>query len=195
MISLLKTDSDDAEIINDIIYDIKRVERFINNMLDSARLETEGAVIKKDWCDILDIFSLAATEFKNVLKDRMLNFETSDVSPILKANCVLLERVLVNLIENAIKYSPNNSNIALGFTKENGVYKIFVANEGSKIDNNDLEKIFEKFYRIKGMGDNINGSGFGLFICKKIVEAHGGKIWAKNTQTGVAIEFTLPIED
>lgn len=200
MVSMLKNDEtwlDEKKrtIVSHVIFSAKKMERLMNNLLDSARFESHSVVLKKDWCDVADIFSLAATEFEDVLKERNFTIAIQEDSGIFKSDCVLIERVVVNLLENAIKYSKKDSKITLGFKKEAKRYSIFVLNEDSQITADDLKLIFEKFFRIKGISDDINGSGLGLFICKKIVEAHGGNIWAKNLENSVIFEFNLPIEE
>ncbi|ASC94686.1 sensor histidine kinase [Sulfurospirillum diekertiae] len=200
MVSMLKTDEtwlDEKKrvIISQVILSAKKMERLMNNLLDSARFESHKVVLKKDWCDVADIFSQAAKEFEDILKERNFSIKIEEESGIFKADCVLIERVVVNLLENAIKYSQHGSAITLGFQKEGAWCKIFVLNEDSHISDEDLKMVFEKFFRIKGISDDINGSGLGLFICKKIVEAHGGTIWARNVENSVIFEFNIPIEE
>jgi len=197
---MLKTDEtwlDEKKrvIISQVIFSAKKMERLMNNLLDSARFESHKVVLKKDWCDIADIFSQAAREFEDILKERNFTIKIEEASGIFKADCVLIERVVVNLLENAIKYSQHGSAITLGFQKEGARCNIFVLNEDSHISEEDLKMVFEKFFRIKGISDDINGSGLGLFICKKIVEAHEGTIWARNVENSVIFEFNIPIEE
>ena len=200
MISMLKNDEtwlDEKKrvIISQVIFSVKKMERLMNNLLDSARFESNSVVLKKDWCDIADIFFQASTEFEDILKERNFSIKIEDGSGIFKVDCVLIERVVVNLLENAIKYSHKGSGITLGFQKADAGYKIFVLNEDSHISKEDLTLVFEKFFRIKGISDDINGSGLGLFICKKIIEAHDGSIWARNFENSVIFEFNIPFEE
>jgi two-component system sensor histidine kinase KdpD len=200
MVSMLKTDEtwlDEKKrvIISQVIFSAKKMERLMNNLLDSARFESHKVVLKKDWCDVADIFSQAAREFEDILKERNFTIRIEEESGIFKADCVLIERVVVNLLENAIKYSQHGSAITLGFQKKGAWCKIFVLNEDSHISEEDLTVVFEKFFRIKGISDDINGSGLGLFICKKIVEAHEGIIWAKNLDNSVIFEFNIPTQE
>lgn len=186
-----KLDKKMEELTSQIIFSIKKMERLLNNLLDSARFDSANIVLKEDWHDISDIFYTTTNEFKDILKDRRLEIKIEDLG-IFKTDFVLIERVLVNLLENAIKYSHKDSKILMGFKKDNNYNIIYVQNEDSHIEDGNLSLIFERFFRIKGIDGDINGNGIGLFICKKIVELFGGYIEAKNIENGVNISFYLP---
>jgi two-component system sensor histidine kinase KdpD len=99
---------------------------------------------------------------------------------------------LINLLDNAAKFSPPGSEIEVGVEPDSRFLQVWVADHGSGIPTADLERIFEKFYRIE-RPDAVHGTGLGLSICKGIVEAHGGQIWAENRPEGGArITFRLP---
>ena len=101
-------------------------------------------------------------------------------------DAVLIVQVLVNLLDNALKYSPKNAPIAVEAGQADGQLRIRVADGGQGIAKQELERVFEKFFR---------GSGLGLSICKGFVEAHGGRIWAaRGEQGGTEMIFTLPLE-
>jgi two-component system sensor histidine kinase KdpD len=105
---------------------------------------------------------------------------------------VLIEQVLVNLIENALKFSPADAPVEIRATLEQEVVQIQVLDRGAGIPPQDLERVFEKFYRAKQHGQT-QGSGLGLMICRGIVQAHGGKVYAAPREGGgTRIVFTLP---
>ncbi|MEJ2049912.1 MAG: HAMP domain-containing sensor histidine kinase [Calditrichota bacterium] len=104
-----------------------------------------------------------------------------------------IQRLLTNIISNAIKYSPKNSRIIIGaHAIDNGFAEIRVSDNGQGVPENHLPYLFEKYYRIKEKDKIQKGYGLGLYICKIIVTAHGGKIWAENNQQGgLTVSFTL----
>jgi two-component system sensor histidine kinase KdpD len=105
---------------------------------------------------------------------------------------VLIEQVLVNLLDNAAKYSPRDAPIEVAARREDGAIVVDVADGGPGLHAEDLERVFEKFYR--GKRPQGRGVGLGLAICRGFVEAHGGRIWATNRPEGGAIfRFTLPL--
>jgi two-component system sensor histidine kinase KdpD len=106
-----------------------------------------------------------------------------------------IQQVLINLLDNAIKYSPGDSRIRIVGRMTPGQLEVRVSNEGKGIPQEDLPRIFERFYRLKGpQARMIRGTGLGLAICKGLVEAHGGRIWADSLPgQGVTIGFVLPV--
>jgi two-component system sensor histidine kinase KdpD len=114
--------------------------------------------------------------------------------PLVHLDAVLIEQVLVNLLDNAVKYTPTENPIDISASQENGTVRVEVADRGPGFPPGDEQRVFAKFYR--GHNASIRGVGLGLTICRAIVEAHGGKIWAEGRQGGGAlIRFTLPARE
>lgn len=106
---------------------------------------------------------------------------------------MLIEQVLINLLDNAMKYTPSGSPITLSAWLLDGAVTVEVADRGPGLPPGDEQRIFEKFYRVPRAGER-SGAGLGLTICRAIVEAHGGRIWAENRPDGgAALRFTLPV--
>jgi len=103
-----------------------------------------------------------------------------------------MEQVFTNLLSNSLKYAPANTKICIRAFVEEETIQVQVSNQGPRVPHEDLERIFDKFYRTTA-ADRVTGTGLGLSICKGIVEAHGGRIWAKNLPDGLAFNFTLPL--
>jgi len=118
------------------------------------------------------------------------------ILPFVPIDSVLIEQVFINLLENAIKYTPAHSPIDLSASADSTMVTIEVADRGPGLPTGDEQRIFEKFYRASAPASrNGSGVGLGLTICRGIVEAHGGRIWAENRSGGGAVfRFTLPIE-
>ncbi|MGA7596215.1 MAG: ATP-binding protein, partial [Gallionella sp.] len=108
---------------------------------------------------------------------------------------LLIERVFANLLENAVKYTPPGTPIEISAASGRNELVVTVSDRGHGIQAGEEQRIFEKFYRVASEG-NQGGAGLGLTICRSIVEAHGGRIWADNLPSGgAAFHFTLPLTE
>lgn len=182
------------ELLKNIQLGAMRMNRFVNNLLDMARLESGLLQLKKEWCDIMDIVGVAAGRLEESLGSRPLRIDIHHDLPLVQADFILIEQVIVNLIDNALKYSERGSEITISARRNGNKLLVSVADRGQKIPPEDMGKIFDKFYRLKSPR-LVSGTGLGLAICKGFIEAHGGRIWAENSpQGGVVITFTLPLE-
>lgn len=183
------------DLLLNIQHGASRMNRFVSNLLDMARLESGMLQLKKEWCDIQDVIGVAVSRLGESMANRPLNIEIQPDLPLVQADYVLIEQVLVNLLDNALKYSESGSEITVSARREGKQVKIAVADWGSELPVEDLERIFDKFYRLQSPR-LVSGTGLGLAICKGIIEAHGGLIRAANNPAGgVVITFTLPMED
>lgn len=175
-----------------IIESSRQMNRLISNLLDSARLQNPQSPLKKEWCDMEDLISLALREFRrDTLHDRLDCRIDSDL-PLFYGDSALLLRLFVNLLDNALKYSYDERAIRLDIRAAPSEFRITISNECAPLEKADLENLFEKFYRAGNTAD-ISGSGIGLTICRDIVRAHHGTIKAYNTDNGICFEVTLPV--
>jgi two-component system sensor histidine kinase KdpD len=169
------------------------MERVISNLLDSARLESGMMQLKIDWCDIQDVIGAALQRLRERTQQYQLDIVVNEDIPLLKADCVLLELVVINLVDNAMKYSDKKSVISIKAEMEGDQILVSVFDNGVGIPSEDLAKVFDKFYRIQ-QPKQVSGTGLGLSICRGIIEAHGGVIWAeKRANGGTIIRFKLPL--
>jgi two-component system sensor histidine kinase KdpD len=166
------------------------MNRLIGNLLDSARLDDKNRNLKMDWCDMEDILGVALYEFNESEIDKSITTNIDENLELFWGDSVLLNRLIVNLLDNAIKYSIKKE-ILINIINESENLKIKIFNDGKSIKYDDLKIIFDKFYRLDSYGD-IKGSGIGLSICKSIVKAHRGEIQAYNFKNGVCFEVNLP---
>ncbi|EGO64097.1 sensor histidine kinase [Acetonema longum] len=188
-----------AEIRRELLETVKdsanRMERVVGNLLDTARIESGMLELKIDWCDVEDIVGTAIRRMGETTQNYLLRTRISPELPLLRADCVLLEHVLVNLLDNAVKYSPPGAEIIIAAVQSGPEIVVSVQDSGSGIPEQDMEKIFEKFYRAR-QAVQAAGTGLGLSICKSIVEAHRGRIWARNGPGGGAVvAFTVPVPE
>lgn len=178
-------------LLEDINYASIRMKRLVTNILDSTRLSSPNIDLKLDWCDFEDIVGVALEEFPDKLQDEFLEIQIDDFRLFWGDN-VLLKQLIVNLLDNAFKYSVHNTKVSLHITDSQNSVIIEVFNQSSHIEERKLKNIFDKFYRLEDSND-ISGSGIGLSICKSIVTLHSGEIQASAINNGVLIQAKLPI--
>ncbi|MFW2591116.1 sensor histidine kinase [Aliarcobacter butzleri] len=178
-------------LLEDINYASISMKRLITNLLDSTRLSNKNFDLKQEWCDFEDIIGVALNEFSQKQNDEKLNIKIDELALFWGDN-ILLTQLIVNLLDNAFKYSKSDSKIDLEVENLNNFIRIKVFNETEYIDKKKLKNIFDKFYRLEDTND-ISGSGIGLAICKSIVKLHNGEIKAVSKDNGILIEIELPI--
>ena len=182
--SLIETASEEAD----------RLNRLVGNLLDMTRLESGAMRFKKEACDIQDVIGSALEELGSRLGKRPINIEIPPDLPLIQLDFVLIERVLVNVIDNALKYSPFEAPIEIKAHAAGAFLEIEVADRGTGIPPEDLTRIFDKFYRVQRPG-NVSGTGLGLSISKGIVQAQGGFISAENRPGGgTIITISIPLQ-
>jgi two-component system sensor histidine kinase KdpD len=170
-----------------------RLNRLVGNLLDMTRLEAGALRLNLEPCDIQDVIGAALAECETVLGKRKVDADIASELPLIPMDFVLIQRVLVNVIDNALKYSPPDSAIEIQAAPSNAFVEISIGDRGMGIPTADLARIFDKFYRVHHPG-SVSGTGLGLSICKGIVEAHGGFIGAENRQGGgTLITVALPL--
>ena len=171
-----------------------RLNRLVGNLLDMTRLESGAMRIKKDACDIQDVIGSALEELGSRLGDRKIQIKIPGGLPLIPLDFVLVERVLVNVIDNALKYSPPETPIEIKANITGAFLEIDVADHGTGIPAEDLSRIFDKFYRVQRPG-SVSGTGLGLAISKGILQAQGGFIAAENRPGGgTIITISLPLQ-
>ena len=173
-----------------------RMSAQVNNLLDMARLEAGAAHLQREWLPLEEVVGSALASCASVLSGRALNVRLPQDLPLLQLDAVLFERVLVNLLENAAKYTPRGTAIGIGAEAMPREVCVWVEDEGPGLPEGSEERIFEKFER--GARESaLPGVGLGLAICRAIVQAHGGHIEGRNRHaqgsiTGARFTIVLP---
>ncbi len=176
-----------------VAYDeAERLNRLVANLLDISRIEAGAIKLSRQASDPADLISVSLDELGGRAAARRIEIDLPAGLPFAEADFRLVVLVLINLLENALKYSENDSPIEIGARSLGGMIEFQVADRGIGIPSSELSRVFEKFYRVPRQ-DNRLGVGLGLSICKGIVEAHGGSIAAENRPGGgTLVRFTLP---
>jgi two-component system sensor histidine kinase KdpD len=184
-----------TELLRTIQEEAERLNRFIANLLDMTRLESGAIEPNSDFVDLGDIVGSAIQRASSVLAKHEVRVEIPANLPMLKLDPVLFEQVVFNLLDNAGKYAPAGSRIELHASREGNIVRIVIADEGDGIPPNDLERVFDKFYRVQAGDRKRAGTGLGLAICRGFVEAMGGTIGASNRtdRRGALLTITMPV--
>ncbi|WP_409410684.1 DUF4118 domain-containing protein [Brevundimonas sp.] len=166
------------DLLLSIREEAERLSRYVGDLLDMTRLEGGGLNIRADWIDVRDVLNAAAKRVGRRLGDRKLVRDFPDRLSLVMIDQGLLEQALVNILENAITYSPDGSAIELAAYEDRGAVVISIEDEGKGIPTNELERVFDKFRRMEAPSDRTKGAGLGLAISKGFIEAMNGRIAA-----------------
>jgi two-component system sensor histidine kinase KdpD len=176
-----------------IEHEADRLNRLVGNLLDMSRIEGGALKPEKEWYPVDELIHDVLGHMQPLLRDRNVLTDLPEDLPPVELDYLQMDQVLTNLLENAVRYTPSGSPIEITARREEDQLVISVADRGPGIPSVDLERIFDKFYRVSGT-QRTTGSGLGLAVVKGLVEAHGGRIWAENREGGGAIfRFTLPV--
>jgi len=175
----------------------ERLNRFVANLLDMTRIDSGAIELRREMIDLSDVVGSALQRCSKVLADHHVAVTLAPDLPMFPLDFVLMEQVLVNLLDNAAKYAPSGTTIEIDGRRENGSVVIEVRDEGPGIPVDDLERIFDKFYRVRSGDRQRAGTGLGLAICRGFIEAQGGTIVAANRadRSGAVFTIRLPVEE
>ncbi len=181
------------ELLDGAYLEADRLNRLVGNLLDMSRLDSGSLKLKREPYDVREIIGVARSQLRPRLEGREIRIDLPDDLPMVSVDLVLFAQVIVNLLDNALKYSKPDKPIHIRARHSQNEVELDIADEGIGIPADELPHIFEKFYRAriaKGQG----GSGLGLSICQGIVEAHGGTIRVQSREgQGTCFTIHLPI--
>lgn len=181
--TLLQTVYDEAE----------RLNRLVRNLLDMTRLESGTLQVHKEWHSLEEVIGVALARVEKQLEHHPLAVHLEPDLPLVPLDALLIEQVLINLLENAVRYTPPGSPLTLcAWVRDEAVF-VELADCGPGLPSGDEQRVFDKFHRVQ-TGSQGGGVGLGLTICRGIIEAHGGRIEAENRPGGGAVfRFALPL--
>lgn len=172
--------------------DADALERHVRNLLDLTRLESGGLQARRDWCSIEEVVGCALRRVDTLLAGRPVDVQLPADLPLVRVDGTLLEQLLVNLLENAVRYTPRGSPLQLAAAVHGDSLQLVVADRGPGIPVAEREHVFSKFYRGEGHR-HATGAGLGLAICRAIAHLHGGDIRVDERDGGGAsFVTTLP---
>lgn len=177
-----------ANLIDDIDESARRLNRLVANLLDMSRLESGRLELKLDWGDPADVIAGVVRRFDACFSAGRFSLALAPNLPLVKMDVVLLEQALINLIDNACRYTPPGTPIRIVAYHDGAVLTIVIADQGPGIPAEAIGRVFEKFYRAPGTATG--GTGLGLSIVRGLIEAHGGTVSVENAREGGA-RFTV----
>ncbi len=186
------------DLLESIRDEAERLNRYVGDLLDMTRLEGGGVAPRTESTDLRDVVSAAAERLSRRLGKRELTRDYPEVATAVPADPALLEQALVNILENAIAYSPDASRIEAAVYEDQRNVVISIEDEGRGIPTHQLQQVFERFRRLDEASDRGKGTGLGLAIAKGFVEAMGGRIAAASPihdGRGTRILISLPKEN
>ncbi|MBO9559742.1 MAG: sensor histidine kinase KdpD [Caulobacter sp.] len=183
------------DLLLSIREEAERLNRYVGNLLDMTRLEGGALRLRTDWTDVRDVLGAAADRVSRRLETRILTRDFPAELSLVRADASLLEQAVVNILENAIAYSPPGTRIEMAAYEDRSNVVISIEDEGRGIPTAELEQVFEKFRRMEEPTDRSQGAGLGLSISKGFIDAMGGRIAAASPihdGKGTRILISLP---
>jgi two-component system sensor histidine kinase KdpD len=185
-----------ADLLESVREEAERLSRYVGDLLDMTRLEGDGLSFRNELTDVRDVLAAAADRVGRRLQGRALERDFPPELSLVNIDPTLLEQAVVNILENAIAYSPDGTTIELAAYEDRANVVISIEDEGKGIPTADLARVFEKFRRLEAPSDRTGkGVGLGLSISKGFVEAMGGRIAAASPihdDRGTRILISLP---
>jgi two-component system sensor histidine kinase KdpD len=176
--------------------EVGRLARLVNNLLEMARIESGELHLTKEWTLVSEVFSNVLDRCSPALQVHSAAAHVSDEMPLVKIDSRLIAEALVNIVENAAKYCPPGSAIRLDARMKGGDLLIIVADNGPGIAPEEIDRVFDKFYRSPSVSEaGATGTGMGLAIARGIIVAHGGRVWAESDRRrGSIFTLAIPVE-
>lgn len=184
-----------ADLLESVREEAERLNRYVGNLLDMTRLEGGGLHIREDWIDVRDVLGAAAERVSRRLGKRRIDRDFPPELSLVRADPTLFEQAIVNILENAIAYSPDDTAIELAAYEDRNSIVVSIEDEGKGIPTAELERVFEKFRRMEEPTDRTKGAGLGLSISKGFIEAMSGRIAAASPihgDRGTRVLISLP---
>ncbi|MDR4501073.1 MAG: PAS domain S-box protein [Nitrospirales bacterium] len=182
------------EFLKEVDLEINYMSHLVDNLLDMSQIEAGTLTPRQEWHPLEDLVEGALRRTEVSTASQQINVQIPEDLPPVFVDAVEIQQVFINLLDNAMKYSLNGSPIHLMVAVENREITVKITNPAEPLDQQDLSRIFDRFYRRPvSRKQPIRGTGLGLAICKGIIEAHGGRIWAESNSYQVFITFTLPM--
>nr|AGS53470.1 osmosensitive K+ channel histidine kinase KdpD [uncultured bacterium contig00038] len=173
-----------------LLGEVEKLDRMLNNLLEITRLENGFIRLNKSWQPVEEVVGAVLTRLEGQKGKLPITVSLAKGLPLVLMDGVLIEQLLSNLLENAIRYAPGKP-VVLSVDCRDDHIRVAISDSGSGVPKELQERVFDKFYRSPGAGDG--GTGLGLAICKAIVKAHDGTIWVEEAPNGgAAFIFTIP---
>lgn len=176
----MKADSN-LSLLHTSVRQTNKLSKLIEDLLDVSKIQAGKMVLNKSHFNLDELINDVITHLLPLSHQHNLVYNRSEKPVALFADRNRIEQVLVNILSNAIKYSPGGGDIVINTVQEEDVVTVSISDNGIGIPQEDLKDIFLRFHRVGGLPNTFSGSGIGLYVASEIIEKHGGKIWAEST--------------
>lgn len=181
------------ELIQSAAGQARALNRLVGNLLDMTRLQSGEVRLNATLTDVQELLGAVLEQMEDRLRGRRVDVDVSDDLPLVTIDALLIGQALVNLLDNAVKFSPTDTPVSITAEVESDSLLISVRDLGPGVTEEECSRIFDKFYRGSSAAQT-SGTGLGLAICRGIIEAHGGNIWAENVpEGGFRVTFSIPL--
>lgn len=186
-----------AELLDNTLSEARRLDRYIQKLLDMTRLGHGELTLDRDWIGLDDLISVVIRRSRPLLHDLELAIDIPADLPLLHVHPALIEQALFNVLENAIRFSPPKGRIRLQALQEQGWLHLDVCDSGPGIAQEKREQVFDMFHTFSHGDQYAAGTGLGLAICRSIVAAHGGRTSVEDSapSEGARVRISLPLAD
>lgn len=186
---------DARELLNDAVTHAGILANLVDNLLELSRQQSGRLVIQTQPTDVREVTKNVLQKLENKSSIHQLVDSIPRALPPASAESIRVERIIYNLVDNAIKYSPNGGKVIVSARRDGDNLVVGVSDQGPGISHDDQAKLFQSFERLgAAVKGSIQGTGLGLRVCLILVEAHGGKIWVESEKgKGSTFLFTLPV--
>jgi len=191
-----KLEDDQRELLSRLVVSANRLSSYVNNILNASRYDRRHLKVRLREDSVADIYAIISDDMqlRASSQNRMLTVAIPDSLPTVAADRGSISEVLSNLIDNAVKYSNEGGMVYVSAATDGDFVKVSVKDRGIGMPSSVVSNLFHKFYRSHRSRETVAGTGIGLYICKAIVESHGGRIGVRSAEgEGSTFEFTLPI--
>lgn len=182
-----------AELQSLLLEEINHMIQLVGNLLNMSRIEAGALKLQRQWNSLAEIVDHSMQPLRRISGNHRFDVDVSEDLPLVAVDSVLMEQVIINLVRNSLRFSPPNSAIEVHAYADDQLMWVTITNPGPAISDEYIDRIFDKFFPMPGRDPSLN-LGLGLSICKGVIDAHGGKIWAENLANGVAFRFTIPLD-
>ena len=179
-----------TKVFDTVRRQVGRLERMVGDLLDTASVEAGNLRLHVDANDLCTLVREVAEHYRQTTTKHVIDVDVPDAEIRLECDAMRIEQVVSNLVSNAIKYSPNGCHVGVALVPGEGEVTLTVRDEGIGMSEEDAARAFEPFRRSAALRDQVAGSGLGLFVVRRLVEAHGGRVEVK-TAPGCGSTFTV----
>jgi len=185
------------QLLQDAAWEAESLSRLLGNLLELSRVQANRLFLRTEAINVKKVIQDTVEEIKHQSLIHQFVIDLPRKLPPVYADQLRLERILYNLLENAVKYSPQGGEIRVSVKPEEEHLVIGISDQGIGISGADQTRLFEPFQRLEDSRiDRVEGAGLGLLVCRRLVEAHGGRIWVESEPSqGSTFFFTIPLSD